>query len=59
MAGKKLIKTGEKINKKKAEKIDGIGPEDIKQRWVELEGDKFYKDKLDFHTIQRSFDQKS
>ena len=36
-----------------------IGPEDIKQRWVELEGDKFYKDKLDFHTIQRSFDQKS
>src|SRR3990167_8221473 len=35
-----------------------IGPVDIKDRWAELENDKFYKNNLDFRSIAISFDKK-
>ena len=35
-----------------------ISPQRIKERWVELEEDKFYQDKLDFWSVVSSFDKK-
>ena len=36
----------------------GIKPDQVKDRWIELEDDKFWKDKLDFGSVAMSFDQK-
>jgi len=42
----------------KAMKENGYTPNQIKDRWIELENDKFWQDKLDFSTVAKSFDKK-
>jgi hypothetical protein len=40
-------------------RLAGIGPEDIKRRWIELEGQEFYKKVgMDFMSVCSSFDKK-
>ena len=36
----------------------GLSMQDVKNRWLDLEDDKFWQDKLDFWTVVKSYDKK-
>lgn len=57
--GSDFANKGKQLAAIKRMKVAKIGPESIKERWIELENNSFYEDKgFDFVTIANSFDRK-
>jgi hypothetical protein len=56
--GRPFVNKPKQYKAMKKMRIAKISPKEIMERWIELENDSFWKDKLDLMTVASSFDKK-